>query len=332
MKTSIIAEIGNTHEGSVGLAKCFIRAAADCGVDAVKFQTHIFEAESLPNAPQPPYFNEESRKDYFERTAFDLDQHIALRQCAEEHGLEFISSPFSCEAVELLERAGMKTYKVPSGEVTNVALLEEIAATGKAVLLSSGMSSWGELDAAVHALQDGGAGDITLLQCSSVYPCPPDNVGLNVLAEMRARYGLPVGLSDHTLGFYASLAAVAGGATVIERHFTLSRQMYGSDAKHSLEPGGLKWLVDEIRDLESAMQHPVDKDDLALELAQMKTTFEKSIVACGDIEKGSTITRSMLAFKKPGDGLAPARYRDIVGRTAARDIQANEKLTEEDFM
>jgi len=332
MKTSIIAEIGNTHEGSVGLAKCFIKAAAECGVDAVKFQTHIFDAESLPNAPQPPYFNEESRKDYFERTAFNLEQHIVLKACAEDHGVEFISSPFSCEAVEMLERVGVKTYKVPSGEVTNIPLLEGIGATGKPVLLSSGMSSWAELDAAVRALQDSRSGGVTLLQCSSIYPCPADKVGLNVLDEMRSRYELPVGLSDHTMGFYASLAAVANGATVVERHFTLSRKMYGSDARHSLEPGELRQLVDEMRDLESAMQHPVDKDQVACQLAQMKTTFEKSIVACENIKEGSRITRAMLAFKKPGDGLPPARCRDILGKAAARDIRANEKLTEKDFL
>jgi len=331
MRTYLISEIGNTHEGSPGLAKCFIRAASECGVDAVKFQTHIFEAESLPDAPDPPYFNAESRKEYLKRTAFDGEQHRELRDFAEKEGVDFISSPFSLEAVDLLEAIGLKMYKIPSGEVTNLPLLEKVGSTGKPVLLSSGMSTWEELDHAVNTLQGAGTRELTLLQCSSVYPCPPEKVGLNVLQEMSRRYHLPVGLSDHTLNFSSSIAAVALGATVIERHFTLSRGMYGSDARHSLEPAELARLVREIRELERSLEHPIDKDALAGQLQDMKVTFEKSIVARERIRKGTKIRADMLAFKKPGDGISAARYGELIGREALRDFAPDEKIGEGEF-
>ena len=181
--TTIIAEIGNTHEGSVGLAKQFIRAAADCGVDAVKFQTHIFEAESLPSAPNPPYFTDESRKEYFERTAFSIDQYKTLKKYAEQDcGLEFISSPFSIEAVDLLVELDVKTLKIPSGEVNNTPMLHHIVkVTDARIILSSGMSSWAELDEAVKIIN--GNNDLIILQCTSEYPCLPENSGLNLIIE-----------------------------------------------------------------------------------------------------------------------------------------------------
>ncbi len=329
-KVFIIAEIGNAHEGSVGLAKRFIRKIADCGADAAKFQTHIFDAESLPDAPSPSYFKDESRKDYFERTAFNLEQYKELKKYTEgECGIEFISSPFSLEAVDLLEKVKVKKYKVPSGEVTNIPLLEKIANTHKPVLLSSGMSTWAELDKAVETLKANGSKDITILQCSSVYPCPPEKVGLNILLQLKDRYGLAVGFSDHTLGISASIGAVVLGAEVIERHFTLSREMYGSDAKHSLEPKEFEQLIKEIREVETIIASKVEKDKLAEELKDMKFTFEKSIVAKKHIPKGTKITFDMIAFKKPGDGIKPNRYKEIIGKVAKSDIAANAKVTME---
>ena len=329
-KVFVIAEIGNTHEGSVRLAKRFIRTVADCGADAAKFQTHIFDAESLPDAPSPSYFKDESRKDYFERTAFGLEQYEQLKKYAEkECGIEFISSPFSLEAVDLLEKVGVRKYKIPSGEITNIPLLEKIARTRKPVLLSSGMSNWQELDEAVETLKTNGSKDITVLQCSSAYPCPPEKVGFNILPQLKDRYGLAVGFSDHTLGISASIGAVVLGAEVIERHFTLSREMYGSDAKHSLEPEEFRQLIKEIREVGRIIASKVEKDKLAEELKDMKFTFEKSIVAKKHIPQGTKITFDMIAFKKPGDGLKPREYHKIVDRTAKTDISADTKIAEE---
>jgi N,N'-diacetyllegionaminate synthase len=324
----IIAEIGSVHDGSLGNALRLIDAAAEAGADTVKFQTHIAEAESLPNAPAPGYFSDEPRLAYFKRTGFTPEQWRKLAAHAKAHKATFLSSPFSLEAVDLLEEVGVEAYKIPSGEVSNIPLLERIAATGKPVLLSSGMSDWKELDAAVAALRAGG--QITVLQCSSAYPCPPEQVGLNVLAEMRARYGTPVGFSDHSLGFAAALAAAALGATVIEKHFTFSRLMYGSDAKNSMEPEDFSVLCRGLHEIWRMAAHPVNKDDVA-PYADMKRIFEKSVVTATPVRKGTALTREMLAFKKPGDGIPARDYRALIGRRVKRDMPANHKLSESDL-
>jgi N,N'-diacetyllegionaminate synthase len=327
-KIYIIAEVGNTHEGSLELAKCFVRTAAECGADAVKFQTHLFDKESLSDAPNPPYFDKESRRSYFERTTFNLHQYKELARYTEkECKIEFISSPFSEEAVDLLEQVPIKKYKIPSGEVTNLSLLERIAKTRKPVFLSSGMNSWSELDRAVEVLKTNGCSDLTVLQCTTVYPCPPEKAGLNVIKEMRERYNLKVGFSDHTSRFSAAIAAVVLGATVIEKHFTLSRKMYGSDVKYSLEPNEFEMFVKEIRDTTIMVNTPVDKDRMTDELKEMKIVFEKSIVARTEIPKGTVITRDMICFKKPGDGIRADRYKDVIGRSAKADITSNTKLS-----
>jgi N-acetylneuraminate synthase len=324
----LIAEVGSVHDGSVGNALQLIDAAAECGVDAVKFQTHIPEAETLPEAPSPAFFQDEPRFEYFRRTGFTLEQWERLKERCGERGVEFLSSPFSEEAVDLLESLGVSRYKVPSGEVTNLPLLEKIGRLGKPVLLSSGMSSWEELDLAVETLKRHPC-PLTVLQCTSEYPCPHERVGLNVMLEMKSRYRLPVGLSDHTLGPYATLAAVALGASVIERHFTLSRKMYGSDAKHSLEPEELAELVRGVRAIEAMLGSPVDKSDLA-RFQEMKRVFEKSLVAVKDIPPGVTIERPMLAIKKPGTGLSPRKLGEVVGRRARRAVAAGTVLTAAD--
>jgi N,N'-diacetyllegionaminate synthase len=329
---SIIAEIGNTHEGSVGLARQFIRTAAECGVDAVKLQTHIFDAESLPNAPSPPYFKDESRKQYFERTAFSLGQWRELKRCAEEEcGVDFLSSPFSLEAVELLEAVGLSVYKIPSGEVTNLPLLERIAKTGGKVLLSSGMSSWAELDRAVETLRANGCGELVVLQCTSEYPCPPSESGLNVLAEMKRRYACDVGYSDHTEGAATAIAAVVLGAVIVEKHFTLSRRMYGSDARTSTEPDAFRQMVAAIRAVEQAMAGVVDKDIKAASLTEMKATFEKSIVAASALPRGTLLAKEHLAYKKPGTGISAASYRELLGKKLGRDVPANHPFAGDEF-
>jgi N-acetylneuraminate synthase len=324
----IIAEIGSVHDGSLGNALRLIDAAAEAGADTVKFQTHIAEAESLADAPAPGYFSDEPRIAYFKRTAFTPEQWRKLAAHAASRKLTFLSSPFSLEAVDLLESVGVEAYKVPSGEVSNVPLLERIAATKKPTLLSSGMSDWRELDQAVAVLKPACA--LTVLQCSSAYPCPPEQVGLNVLGEMRERYKVPVGFSDHTLGFAAALAAAALGATAIEKHFTFSRQMYGSDAKNSMEPEDFRVLCRSLHEIWSMAAHPVDKNDVS-PYADMKRIFEKSVVTARALRAGTVIARDMLAFKKPGDGIPAAEYASLVGRKLRADLPADHKLKKGDL-
>ena len=320
----VIAEAGMNHDGSLGNAIRLAEAAAECGADAVKFQLHDALAESTKDAPSPPYFQHETRWEYFNRTAFTDEQWATLKDACDRAGIEFLCSVFSVEAVDRLERLGVGRYKIGSGEVTNLELVRRVAATGKPVLLTSGMSSWQELDAAVAAAGN----EVTVLQCTSVYPTPPERVGLNVLAQLRERYGKPVGFSDHTVGNYAAFAAVALGAVVVEKHFTLSRQAYGPDAALGMEPDELEDLVEGIRELETMLANPVDKNDLA-PFAEMKRVFEKSVVTVADIPAGATIERDWLAAKKPGTGIPAAKLDDVVGRTAARDLPADTVVTED---
>ncbi|MBI3708574.1 MAG: N-acetylneuraminate synthase family protein [Proteobacteria bacterium] len=263
------------------------------------------EAETLADAPSPPYFTGEPRLAYFRRTGFTRDQWKGLKAQCEKAGVTFLSSPFSLEAVDLLEAVGVGAYKIPSGEVSNLPLLERVAATGKSTLLSSGMSDWAELDAAVAILKRGGS--LTILQCTSAYPCPPERVGLNVLGEMRARYGLPVGFSDHTNGPAAALAAAALGAVAV-----FSRLAAG------------------LREVWAMNAHPVDKNDLA-PYRDMKAIFEKSIVTARAMAAGAVLTSADLAFKKPGDGIPAARYAEIVGRKLRRAAPADHKLAWDDL-
>jgi N-acetylneuraminate synthase len=328
--TLIFAEVGSVHDGSFGNAQKLIEAAAQSGADAVKFQIHIASAETLQDAPAPPFFKGEPRYQYFERTAFRVDQWIGLKDLCRDLNVEFLASPFSIEAIELLESIGVARYKIPSGEVTNLPLLESVARTGKPILLSTGMSPWTELDQAVALIRRFHS-SLTILQCTSEYPCTYEHVGLNVMMEMRERYGLPVGLSDHTLTPYASLAAVTLGASVIEKHFTFSRLMYGSDARHSLEPLEFAELVKGIRAVETMMASKVDKDEAASRLAEMKQIFEKSVVSTVDIPDGATITAEMISVKKPGTGIPARKLPEVIGRRAAHDIARDTLLREEDL-
>ena len=325
----IIAEVGSVHDGSFGNALKLVETAAGCGVDAVKFQTHIPEAETLPDAPMPPYFEGEPRFDYFKRTGFSFLQLAEIKACCDENSVLFLSSPFSEQAVHLLEQVGMSQYKIPSGEVTNLPMLEVIASTGKQILLSSGMSSWEELDIAVNVIRKY-HDNLTVLQCTTAYPCPYEDVGLNVMLEMAERYKLPVGLSDHTLTNYASFAAVSLGACVIEKHFTFSRSMYGSDATHSLEPDELEELVNGIRAIEVILNHEVNKADIQ-PYNRMKKIFEKSLVAARDIPSGSVLSRELVSILKPGTGISAARLDDFLGRKLCKDVKDGHLFTEEDF-
>lgn len=325
----IIAEIGSVHDGSFGNACKLIEAATCAGADAAKFQTHISAAETLKNAPMPSYFKGEPRFEYFERTGFSQPQWKQLKQVCIDNDVMFLSSPFSLEAVDLLEDVGVEAYKVASGEVANIPLLEYIAETGKPAYLSSGMSEWAELDAAMAALAPGGP--VTIMQCASAYPCPPEKVGLNIIGEMRQRYGTAVGYSDHTEGFAASVCAAAFGATVIEKHFTFSKLMYGSDAIHSMEPAEFRVFCDAVREAWAITAAPVDKNAIA-PYQDMKRVFEKSIVAAQPIKAGTVLSRDNLAFKKPGDGILAAKYKDVIGKKVKSDLPSDHKFVEDDFV
>jgi N,N'-diacetyllegionaminate synthase len=328
-KIYIIAEIGSCHDGSFGNAKNLIKAAANCGVDAVKFQTHIAEAETLPDAPSPSYFKGESRFEYFKRTAFSQEQLKKLKSCCEECGVEFISSAFSEEAVDVLEKVGVRLHKVPSGEVTNLPLLTKMAKTGKTILLSSGMSDYKEIDQAIDVIRSHNE-NLVVMQCTSAYPCEYERIGLNVLKEFKNRFNVDIGLSDHTLTAYSSYAAVMMDAKVIEKHFTLSRLMYGSDAKNSLEPDEFRDLVTGIRAIETMLANNVDKDNISA-FKDMKEIFQKSIVSSKPINKGETITKYHIGIKKPGTGLEPKYYTEIIGKKASKDISENQVIRKEDI-
>lgn len=324
----VIAEIGNNHDGSLGQAKALIEAAAEAGADAVKFQTHIAEAEMLESTPTPPHFDE-PRYRFMERMSLTEEQHQVLKAHAEEHGVIFFSSPFSIEAVELLERVGNPVYKIASGEVTNPPLIRAIARTGKPVIISTGMSGLEEVDGAVAILREYDAPFI-VLQCTSNYPCPPEKVNLRAMHTLGERYGVPVGLSDHTPDVHTSIAAVALGAVAIEKHFTLSKRLHGPDHHASLTQEELERLVTGARQVLPALGDGTKVRDPELDPA--RATFEKSVVAATDIAEGATIDEAMLTTKRPGNGIPATKLGDVVGRRAARTIPANELLAEADLV
>ncbi len=327
MPLKIIAEIGSVHDGSFGNAKKLIELSSNVGADIVKFQTHLSEFETSKDAPNPPYFSDENRFEYFERTAFDKKQYSQLFQHSTLNGIDFLSSPFSIEAVDFLEKINVTSYKVPSGEVTNLALLERLADTKKTIYLSSGMSNWKEIEQAMEVLH---SDKTILMQCSSVYPCPPKKVGLNVIREMKDKFDVEVGFSDHTDSFYAGIMAIGFGATVIEKHLTFSKKMYGSDALNAMEPEDFKNFTKELRDAFQAMEHPVDKDNLE-DYIEMKKIFEKSIYLKKDIKKGEKITLDHLSFLKPGDGISSSKYKEIIGRVTKRNLKKGSQLNESEI-
>jgi N,N'-diacetyllegionaminate synthase len=323
----IVAEIGNNHDGSIRLAERLIEAAAEVGADVVKFQTHIAEAEMLPSTPTPPHFDE-PRWEFTKRMELSKDDHVRLKAFAEERGLVFFSSPFSVEAVELLEEVGVPAYKVASGELTNPPLLEAIAATGKTVLLSSGMSGMEDVERAAATLRSGGS-ELVVLQCTSNYPCPPELVNLRAMVAMGEQLGVPYGLSDHTPGVWTSVAAVALGAVVVEKHFTLSKRLYGPDHHASLTPEELARLVEGVREVEAAMGSGLKERNPALD--PVRATFEKSIVARIRIPQGAVLEREMLTTKRPGNGISALRIAEVVGRTVVHELEPDHQLEEADL-
>ena len=328
----IIAEVGLAHDGSLGLAHAFIDEVARGGADAVKFQTHIAAAESTPAEPFRVTFSRQdaTRYDYWKRMEFTEAQWRGLADHAAERGLLFLSSPVSIEAVELLTRVGMPMWKIASGEIGNRPLLDAVVATGRPVLLSSGMSGLSELDAAVEQVRRAGL-PLGVMQCTTAYPCPPDRIGLNMLSVFRERYGCFVGLSDHSGTIFPGVAAATLGSDLLEVHVTMSRGMFGPDVPASVTLEELRQLVDGVRFVERMMANPVDKDAASAEMAPLRAIFTKSIVARHPLAAGTVIGEAHLAFKKPGTGIPANRVGDVLGRTLRRAVAADEIIREEDL-
>jgi N-acetylneuraminate synthase len=262
---------------------------------------------------------------------FTEEEWRGLKQHADERGLMFLSSPFSVEAVELLTRIGVAAWKVASGELTNTPMFERIVATRLPVVLSSGMSPLREIDAAVSAVKAKEL-PLTVLQCTSLYPCPPDKIGLNVIPRFRERYGCDVGLSDHSGTIYPGLAAATIGIEFLEVHVTLSREMFGPDVPVSVTTAELRQLVDGVRFIEQMKAHPVDKDGFASEMKPLRDLFTKSIVARSDLSKGTVLRREDLTVKKPGTGIPASQISRVVGHTLGRSLIADETLKESDLV
>lgn len=331
----VIGEVAQAHDGSLGTAHAFIDAIAAAGADAVKFQTHIAAAESTPGEPWRVRFSsqDETRYEYWKRMELTEEQWAGLKRHAEERGLLFLSSPFSVEAARLLDRLGMKAWKVASGEVSNPVLLDFVLSTGKPVLMSTGMSPLAEIDAVARRVIDRGV-PLAVLQCTTAYPCPPEKIGLNLIPFFRERYGregCSVGLSDHSGTIYPGLAAMALGAEVLEVHVTLSREAFGPDVPASLTTPELRQLVDGVRFLERAMASPVDKDGMAAEMEPLRRMFTKSVVAREDLPEGTILSERHLTVKKPGGGIPASRMTDLIGLRLRRTVRADEALLEEDL-
>lgn len=328
----IVAEVAQAHDGSLGMAHAFIDAIAHAGADAVKFQTHIAAAESTPDEPWRVKFSpqDESRYAYWKRMEFTPTQWRGLKQHADERGLLFLSSPFSVEAVELLAGVGVAAWKIASGEVSNTLLFERLAAMGLPIWLSTGMSPLSEIDAAVEQVRRRKL-PLVLLQCTSAYPCPPEKIGLNLIPFFRERYGCEVGLSDHSGTIYPGLAAVTLGIEVLELHVTLSREMFGPDVPASVTTSELKQLVEGIRFVERMKAHPVDKDEMARQMAPLRDLFTKSVVARVDLPVGTVLQESQLTVKKPGTGIPAARLKELVSRRLKRAVAADGLISESDL-
>jgi N-acetylneuraminate synthase len=328
----IIGEVAQAHDGSLGLAHAFIDAIAAAGADAVKFQTHIAAAESTPTEPWRVKFShqDDSRFDYWKRVQFTETQWQGLKRHADLKGLLFLSSPFSLEAVELLERVGVAAWKVASGELSNVQMLDRLAATGRPIILSTGMSELEEIDVAVSRVKAHNL-PLAVLQCTSEYPCPPEKVGVNLIPFFRDRYRCAVGLSDHSGKTYPAMAAATLGADIVEVHVTLSREMFGPDVPVSVTTSELRELVEGVRFIEKMMAHPVNKDVMAGEMTGLRTIFSKSLVARIDLEGGTILREEHLVAKKPGSGIPIARLPEVLGTRLRRSLKADELLLNEDI-
>ena len=327
----IIAEAGVNHNGSIELAKKLVDVAVDAGVDAVKFQT--FKTESIVSefAPKAEYQERTtgSRESQFEMikklelSYYDFEELYSYRK---EKGITFMSTPFDIDSARFLRELGMEIFKIPSGEITNYLLLREIGSYGKEVILSTGMADLGEIEDALDVLMEAGTPreKITVLHCNTEYPTPYEDVNLRAMLTIKEAFKVKVGYSDHTPGIEVPIAAVALGAEVIEKHFTLDKELPGPDHKASLEPDELKEMVRAIRNVEKALGTGIKKPSKS-ELKNLPVV-RKSIVARKPIAKGETFTEENLTVKRPGTGISPMRWNEIIGKRASRNFKQDEVI------
>ncbi|WP_270975046.1 N-acetylneuraminate synthase [Campylobacter helveticus] len=330
-KVLIIAEAGVNHNGDLNLAKKLIEQAAKAGADVVKFQT--FKAEDCVSikAKKAKYQLENTAKDesqleMIKKLELSREAHFELMKHCKKHGIAFLSTPFDLESVEFLRGLDLPYFKIPSGEITNFPYLKAVAKCKKKVLLSTGMANLAEIEAALEILRKNGTRDITLLHCTTEYPAPFEEVNLNAIKTLKEAFKLKVGYSDHTRGIVAALGAVALGAVVIEKHFTLDKTMEGPDHKASLEPSELKELCEGIRTLEKALGNGIKKASKSE--AKNKIIARKSLVAKREIQKGEKFSEQNLTTKRPGSGISAMRYEEYLGKRALKTYKKDELINE----
>lgn len=328
-KVEIIAEAGVNHNGSLKLALQLVDSAANAGADIIKFQT--FRAENVATAiarkadyQKKTTSKQENQLQMLQRLELSPEAYRVIADRCREQGVAFLSTPFDFGSIELLYDLNMPFWKIPSGEITNLPYLRRIGKTGKQVLLSTGMSTLDEVGAALDILRASGAGEITLLHCTTEYPAPFDEVNLRAMQTLRDTFGLPVGYSDHTAGFEVAIAAIAMGAIVIEKHITLDRNMEGPDHKASLEPHELAEMVKSIRNVEKALGDGIKRPSLSEE--KNINIVRKSIVAKCDISQGSLLTENNITTKRPGTGISPMQWDAVIGSVAKRDFKEAELI------
>jgi len=328
----VIAEVAQTHEGSLGNAFALAEVARDCGAHAIKFQTHIAAEESTPSEPWRVPFSrqDDSRYAYWRRMEFTFEQWAELKRHCDELGIVFLSSPFSVLACDWLEALDVPAWKVASGEIHNAQLLERMRASGKPILVSTGLAAPDEALAVVRSLSEAGH-PVALFHCTTQYPTPPEQVGLNVLADyLAALPGIPVGLSDHTGTPTAGIVAAYLGASLIEVHLTFHDKAFGPDVPSSLTPERLRALVEGSEAAWRMRRNPVDKDRQIAGLANLRTTFGRSLFTAVEVPAGTELTEAMVAYKKPGGGL---RYEDrstVLGRRTVRSLPRDHRLGPDD--
>lgn len=329
---NIIAEIGQAHDGSLGIAHSFIDALKGKGIDAIKFQVHIADSESSLEEPFRTQFSygDKSRYDYWKRVEFNEEQWDGLKRHCEDIDVEFFASPFSNSAIDLLERLGVKRYKVGSGETGNLLLLEKLAQTRKPIVLSSGMSSVHEISGSVKFLKHKEI-DVSVLQCTTSYPTLPENWGLNVINDLKLQLNVPVGFSDHSGDIYACLAATSLGAELIEFHVAFDKQMFGPDSSSSIPVWKVPQLTNGIKQIRKAIFNPVDKNNTK-EFIELKRMFGKSLSLNRNLKKGEIIRFEYLESKKPGGlGVSPEKFAEVIGRVLLKDKMKHDFLNEEDY-
>jgi N,N'-diacetyllegionaminate synthase len=330
----VVAEAGVNHNGDIELARRLVDAAAEAGADAVKLQTFVAEHVVSEHAPKAEYQlaaaeQPESQLEMLRRLELDRDAHVELKRRAEGRGLLFLSTPFDASSVDLLDELGVEAFKVASPDLTNFPLLDAIAERGRPVLLSTGLATLAEVEAGVERLRASGAAHIVPLHCTTEYPAPLDEANLLAIPAMREALGLPIGYSDHTQGLEAAVAAVALGACVLEKHFTLDRALPGPDHRASLEPSEFAALVGAVRRVESALGDGV-KEPSPSERRNLPVV-RRSLAAADDLPAGVWLTRGMLIALRPGTGISPSRVDEVVGRRLRRDLALHELLDPNDL-